>query len=193
MQSDTPSVVSNTTRLLSRPAENTRPRYTRVVVFLGRREEYMTFLITDDVELIEVTPADSDYRSHYGYAVVIRPRREALGTRPGSFSKIQRLKPGANAPLPLKVWHAKRTSHAAGFPLGGPTVDFEDDDSYHECQSFEIEFEAEKEYRDFIEIWNQAIHFRREKKVVLRDIEEKQAREQFTGKVARRLYFHSLS
>ncbi len=44
MQSDTPSVISNTTRLLSRPVENTRPRYTRVVVYLGRREEYMTFL-----------------------------------------------------------------------------------------------------------------------------------------------------
>ncbi|KAK4208436.1 hypothetical protein QBC37DRAFT_453137 [Rhypophila decipiens] len=195
MQSDTPSVISNTTRLLSRPAENTRPRYTRVVIFLGRREEYMTFLITDDVELVEVRPADGDYRSHYGYVVAIQPRRETLvSSRTGSsLSKIQRLKPGANAPLPLKVWHEKRTSHAAGFPLGGPTVDFDDDDSYHECQSFEIEFEAEREYRDFIEIWKQAIHFRREKKVVLRDIDEKQGREQFTGKVARRLYFHSLS
>ncbi|KAM7187822.1 hypothetical protein V8F33_011037 [Rhypophila sp. PSN 637] len=194
MQSDTPSVISNMTRLLSRPAENTRPRYTRVVIFLGRREEYMTFLITDDVELVEVRPADRDYRSHYGYVVSIQPRREALGSRTGSsLFKMQRLKPGANAALPLKVWHEKRTSHAAGFPLGGPTVDFDDDDSYHECQSFEIEFEAEREYRDFIEIWKQAIHFRREKKVVLRDIDEKQGREQFTGKVARRLYFHSLS
>lgn len=136
----------------------------------------MTFLITDDVELAQANDMDA-----YQFSVVIRPRER----RPGS-----RLRSRGDA-LPLKVWHTKRTSHAAGFPLGGPTVDFDDDDSYYECQRFEIEFEAEREYQDFIDIWEQAIHFRREKKVVLQQIEEKQGREQFTGKLARRLYFHS--
>ena len=44
MQSDSMSFITNATRLAGRPMENTRPRSARVVIFLGRSEEYITFL-----------------------------------------------------------------------------------------------------------------------------------------------------
>jgi len=114
-----------------------------------------------------------------------------------------------NSP-PLRVWHARRNSHAAGFLLGGPSIDPDDDQLFEECQSVEIEFEDQEgsffnyaiiissmtqsltlsvEYQHFTDIWEQAIQFRREKKVVLRKMGEQMSYEQYNGEVARRLKF----
>jgi hypothetical protein len=47
------------------------------------------------------------------------------------------------------------------------------------------------EFDNFNEIWNQALSWRREQRRVLKGIQEEMDGEQFTGRHARRLLFHS--
>ncbi|KAK0710635.1 hypothetical protein B0H67DRAFT_646078 [Lasiosphaeris hirsuta] len=172
MRSNAPSRIVNGTRLAGRPMEGTRPRLTRVVVFLPREEEHLFFFVTHDIELVE---NGDDYR----LSALIQPRRKSCS-----------LLRGRGGSSFLKLWHVRRTACAAGgFLLSAPAPDLESDESYQRCNSLEIGFESKQEYKDFIDIWRQAVCFRYETKKVLRGVERQMSRERYMGKDAVRLRF----
>ncbi|KAH8742742.1 hypothetical protein F5883DRAFT_723001 [Diaporthe sp. PMI_573] len=168
MLSDNASYISNDTVLSGPSKGKTRPRYDRLLIFFGRLEQYMSLFITDDIEL--------QATGHVSVCIMARKYtgRHLFRSR-GS----------------IKGYFAYRTSHAAGFIVGAATTTPLEQDSYVTLDGIEIEFESRREFDNFNEIWNQALSWRCEQRRVLKGIQEEMDGEQFTGRHARRLLFHS--
>ncbi|KAK0721108.1 hypothetical protein B0H67DRAFT_212828 [Lasiosphaeris hirsuta] len=135
-------------------------------------EEYLSIFITHDIEL-EKTSAVS---------VSIKARRPS-GMRNRLMSRRNE----------LNGYHALRSSHAAGFLLGSPSINPLDEDDYGNFECITIEFPSEREFEHFTSIWSQAIEWRRGQRKVLSAIEEEIGREQLTSRQARGIWFHSES
>ncbi|KAK4221727.1 hypothetical protein QBC38DRAFT_521367 [Podospora fimiseda] len=175
LSSVTPPHIINGTILMQPPVEQSRPRLARVVVFRPREEEYLFFYITHDIELIETG-------NEHRLTVLIRPRKApSLLILRGRRNKTSSF---------FKLWRVARSSRAAaGFPLHAPAPDPESDESYQRCEDLKIHFERIQEYRDFIDIWNQAMCFRHKEKKVLQEMERRMSQERYTGKDAVRIRF----
>ncbi|KAI3322955.1 hypothetical protein HD806DRAFT_545042 [Xylariaceae sp. AK1471] len=166
LSSDKSSYISYDTVLSGPSKEKTMPGCDRLLIFFNRLEEYLSIPITDDIE----TKRTSDI------SVTLKSRRyTAIWGKRDS----------------IKGYHARRTSHAAGFPLrvsDAPPVEQSADEK---LQSIIIEFESQRGLDNFMEIWNQSLRLRREHREMLRSIQEEMNHEQLTGKDARSIWFYS--
>ncbi|KAK4444385.1 hypothetical protein QBC34DRAFT_475113 [Podospora aff. communis PSN243] len=169
------SLTVNGTKLAERPTEEKRPQLTRIVIFPPRVEECLFLYATHDIELVKTG-------EEYGLSILLRPRKS---------SRLSALRAGnRSSPSFFKLWHVRHTRcSAAGFPLNGSAPDPDHDETNQRCSNLQIVFERIQEYRDYIDIWDQAMSLRHEEKKALQALEEEMSRKRYTAKDAVRLRF----
>ncbi|OAL50308.1 hypothetical protein IQ07DRAFT_679737 [Pyrenochaeta sp. DS3sAY3a] len=137
------------------------PTVSRLVVYLGRSEEYITIFITDDVTIHEKGQARITF----------------------SATRLGFLKPRTG----IRCYHAKRTLTAAGIRLDKAGIHPEEQDRFDTYKSFEIEFENAQNRLSFVETWSKVLQARRRERIQLKAIQEEVSSDIYTGKAARKI------
>lgn len=148
--------------MLSGPMKDrVAPAVSRLVMYLGRSEEYMTIFITDDVTIQEKGQA----------RIVFSATRFGL------------LKPRTG----IRCYHATRIHTPAGIKLDKAGIQPEEQNRFGTYKSFEVEFESAQNRLSFVETWNRVLQARRRERIQLKAIEEEVSNDVYTGKTARKI------
>ncbi|KAI6376557.1 hypothetical protein MCOR25_002767 [Pyricularia grisea] len=161
-QSDVASFVTAGTALSGPLRDRTTPSSSRLMVFLGRAEEYITAFITDDVEM--------EPRGHT--SARLKPRKY------GGIHK-RNSRPGIRARLEQKTG-----SDVASLDIHGEPYNPDVEQGFELYKTFEIEFETEPSQVNFCSAWAEVIQERRAQRERLRKIQEDMRKETFSPREA---------
>lgn len=161
-QSDVASFVTAGTALSGPLRDRTTPSSARLMVFLGRAEEYITAFITDDVEM--------EPRGHT--SARLKPRKyggiHKRNSRPGIKARLER----------------KSGSDLASLDIHGEPYNPDFEQGFELYKTFEIEFESEPGQVNFCSAWSEVIQVRRSQRERLRRIQEDMRKETFSPREA---------
>ncbi|TLS23541.1 uncharacterized protein PpBr36_05878 [Pyricularia pennisetigena] len=161
-QSDVASFVTAGTALSGPLRDRTTPSSSRLMVFLGRAEAYITAFITDDVEM--------EPRGHT--SARLKPRKY------GGIHK-RNSRPGIRARLEQKTG-----GDVASLDINGEPCNSDVEQGFELYKTFEIEFESEPSQVSFCSAWAEVIRERRAQRERLRKIQEDMRKETFSPKEA---------
>ncbi|EHA50966.1 hypothetical protein MGG_06301 [Pyricularia oryzae 70-15] len=161
-QSDVASFITAGTALSGPLRDRTTLSASRLMVFLGRAEEYITAFITDDVEM--------EPRGHT--SARLKPRKY------GGIHK-RNSRPGIRARLEQKTG-----GDVASLDIHGEPYDPDVEQGFELYKTFEIEFESEPSQVNFCSAWAEVIQERRAQRERLRKIQEDMRKETFSPREA---------
>jgi len=159
MQPDAASFTTRGTTLSGPIRDRTVPNSSRLLVFLGRAEEYITCYITDDIEIDEKNQT----------CVKLKPRKYAGFHRRTSRS-------GVRAHL-----EARKSSEPAGLDIHGELHNPDAEEYFDSYKTFEIQFENSPSQVNFVLAWNEVMTERRRQRVRLAKIQEEMQKKTFTA------------
>ncbi|KAK3369176.1 hypothetical protein B0T24DRAFT_631938 [Lasiosphaeria ovina] len=166
-QSDVASFVTAGTALSGPLRERLVASSSRLVIYLGRLNQYITLFITDD---IEVKPLGQT-------GVKLKPRKA------GALSKKGSRWPGIKAHMePLQG------SEPAGLDIHGQATNTDIESSYDLYKTFEIDFENSPSQDNFIRKWDEVMKERRSQRMKLHQIQEDMEQAVFSGRVAGKIW-----
>ncbi|OIW33801.1 hypothetical protein CONLIGDRAFT_677548 [Coniochaeta ligniaria NRRL 30616] len=165
--SDGASFVTAGTAVSGPLRERRVPNLSRLIVFLGRLDEYITVFVTDDIEAVPEGQT----------MVKIRPRKG------GKLKRSVSRWPGVKGHL-----EAKKGSEPAGFNIDGQKTDPDVIYSFDLYESFDIEFESSPSQDNFVRKWDEVIKDRRLQRIQLDQIDEGMKTKTFTSKDAREIW-----
>ncbi|KAB5570462.1 hypothetical protein GE09DRAFT_708289 [Coniochaeta sp. 2T2.1] len=167
LSSDGASFVTAGTAVSGPLRERRVPNLSRLIVFLGRLDEYITVFITDDIEAVPEGQT----------MVKIRARKGGKLKR--SVSRWN----GVKGHL-----ETKKGSEPAGFNIDGQKTDPDVIYSFDLYESFDIEFESSPSQDNFVRKWDEVIKDRRLQRMHLDQIDEALKSKTFTSKDAREIW-----
>ncbi|KAH7066102.1 hypothetical protein BKA63DRAFT_571484 [Paraphoma chrysanthemicola] len=148
--------------MLSGPMKHlVAPTVSRLVVYLGRSEEFMTVFITDEITI------DEKGQSRIVFSA----------TKSGLFKSR----------TGIRCYHARRAPTAAGIRLDKAGLHPEEQDRFDTYKSFEIDFECAQNRLSFVETWTKVLQARRRERIKLKTIQEEVSNSVYTGRTARRI------
>jgi hypothetical protein len=164
-QGDGASFVTAGTALSGPLRSKQVPKSSRLMIYLGRLEEWITVFVTDDVEVA----ADGQTM------VRLKPRRDG-------WRRVSRF-PGVAAHR-----EEKKGSEPAGLDIHGQSLDPDIIHTYMLYDTFDIDFETSSSQVNFIRKWGDLLKERRSQRDTLERIEEDMRHTTLTGKAARKIW-----
>ncbi|KAH6624241.1 hypothetical protein B0J18DRAFT_427669 [Chaetomium sp. MPI-SDFR-AT-0129] len=157
-QSDVASFVTAGTALSGPLRERVTVSSSRLMLYLGRTEEYLTLFITDDLEV----------KAESQTIVKIRPRK-------GSIRRWQS----------VKAHHVpKRGTEPAGLDIHGRVVEVDVESAYDSYRTIKIEFENSQSQDVFLRKWEEVMRERRLQRMRVADYRDRMNQAVFPGHVA---------
>ncbi|KAH7067158.1 hypothetical protein FB567DRAFT_599516 [Paraphoma chrysanthemicola] len=148
--------------MLSGPMKHlVAPTVSRLVIYLGRSEEFMTIFITDEITIEEK-----------GQSRVV-----FSATKLGLFKNR----------TGIRCYHARRALTAAGIRLDKAGLSPDEQDRFDTYKSFEIDFECAQNRLSFVETWTKMLQARRRERIKLKTIQEEVSKSVYTGRTARKI------
>jgi len=165
MSSDTASFVTAGTAISGPVRERVVANSSRLVVFLGRMESFITVFVTDDIE-------------------IERKKNTTVKLKARKYGGLGRAKSRGGV---LGRLDSKRGSEPAGLDIHGQAFDPDMAYSFDVYKTFELEFENEQSGIEFCQAWEEVMVARRKQRVKLKQIQEDMKDESYTGKEARKI------
>ncbi|KAI9750740.1 MAG: hypothetical protein M1815_001598 [Lichina confinis] len=162
--SDDRSFVASGTKLTTPDPDRTELLYSRLVVYLGRSQKFLTFFLTDDVSYNE------NGETGLSFSPLKYDRMFIWRSRPNLRCKL-----------------VERPDGIAGIRLDRSGLRPGDEDSFHSFKKFEISFEQKRDRASFLETWNQMIQARRTARERIQHVQLEMARNMYNGAVAMRI------
>ncbi|MCJ1313509.1 hypothetical protein MMC25_007188 [Agyrium rufum] len=162
------SFVTSGTSLSSADPERTVLLTSRLVMFLGRAQEFLTLFVTDDTTIKEKGPT-------------------TLIFHPTKYGGLDRWKSRKSIRCRLVT---STQGGAAGVRLDKKGLRNEDEETmYTQHKTFEMTFENEQGRVSFIQSWNHVLEARRAERMRLKKIASSMSASTFTGAVATKIIF----
>lgn len=152
------SFSSSGTTLSAACPDRTTLLCARLVMFLGRAQEYLTIFVTDDVSIKDKDPA-------------------TLTFVPTKYAGIDRLKSRRG----IKCLQVSEMDSTAGIRLDKKGLRMEDEDSFTMYKTFELSFENEQGRDSFRQTWSQVLEARRVERLRLKKIRLEMAQNIYSG------------
>lgn len=165
-QSDGASFVTAGTALSGPLRERLIVNSSRLMVYLGRLGEYITLMVTDD---LDIKPSGQT-------TIKIKPRKG-----PTPFSRKASRWPGVKAHIEKSIGN-----EPAALDIHGQPVEV-NVDKYDLYKTFEVEFENSPSQDYFIRKWDEVLKERRKERHRLQQIQEEMEGAVFTGRSASRV------
>ncbi|TPX12100.1 uncharacterized protein E0L32_007215 [Thyridium curvatum] len=166
MQSDVASFVTAGTTVSGPLRDRTVINTSRLVVFLGRAEEYITVFITDD---IDVEQKDQT-------CVKLKPRKYS-----GLHRRASR--PGVKDVRAAQL-EGRTHSEPVGLAIHGETYNPDVEETFSSYKTFEIEFESSPSQVNFLQAWREVLDERRKQRKRLERIQDDMKKEVFSSRDA---------
>ncbi|KAF2746088.1 hypothetical protein M011DRAFT_487603 [Sporormia fimetaria CBS 119925] len=148
--------------MLSGPMKDrVAPTASRLMIYMGRSEEFITLFITDDVTLQEKGATK---------VALAATKYGLLRSRSG-----------------VQCYHATRNQLSASITLDKSGMQYNDQNQFTNYKSLEIEFENEQSKFSFVETWEKVLRARRRERRKLQSIQEEVSKEIYDGKTARKI------